>query len=148
MIVFPADNKGKALIYCLYFSYSVSFVGHRPYLLPTRVHTVTSAHTVQYVRVPCVRSLRGECGVFLSHELGVKGLSDPITVERLSSRCMACECNSVSAGTARPTTGCKCRSEKKSESSSSRRRRVSFVLDVAVFTAFVCAFYHLIAELE
>lgn len=65
-------------------------------------------------------SLRGECRVFLSHDPGTKRVSDPITLERLSSRCMACECSCISAGSAGPGRGGKCRSEKESEGSSGR----------------------------
>lgn len=78
------------------------------------MHAVTSAHTVQYIMChpEPAASLRGECWVFLSHDPGTKRVSDPITLERLSSQRMACECSCISAGTAGPGSGGKCRSEK------------------------------------
>lgn len=110
-----------------------------------RVHTVASAHTytrlfyhihkAQYEYHVCLththtynrrRGLWGEFMVFMPPDPGTKRLSDPISLERLSSQRPAYECNSISAGTARPTADCKCRSEMESESSSRRDGMIFF----------------------
>lgn len=117
----------ETLIYNIYyncqlFTDSVSFVGHiQPVLsvcIPSHLHTQTHAfHKAQYVHhvsnthTQVVKCEGGECRVFLSHDPRMKHLCDPITLERLSPQCPAYECNSISAGAARPTTDCKCRSE-------------------------------------
>lgn len=131
------------LIYYLGYTYelftvSVSFVCPRQLpLLPTCVHSVafcthTHAISITSIKYSMYSMCHTHTGSKDSEErrmLGIsvtwmKCLSDPITPERLSSRCPASECNSISAGSARPTTDCKCRSEMESESS--RRREMGW----------------------
>lgn len=83
------------------------------YLLQCPTQPPACSHAVQYVS-----SLTGECRVFRSHDSDSELPPALITLARLSSQD---ECNSISAGTARPAAVCECRSEK--ESAGGRRCR-------------------------